>query len=317
MAKRTMPYVRQTTDICKGLKYESKTYPYIYEKQGCMYSSGCGPTAMSNCFKSMFKTQNDTKWWRDYFVKCGARGEYGTLPSVALSALKKDFNISYKKVTNIDEVIAFLKSGNGKVLMHNPGTSAARKNKGYFSTSGHFVAGMGYTTDNKIIVHDPYWYDNKFNTASRKKVIKINDREIYIKSSDLNETCDYYYLITPPSDNKDVKLLYSEKDVNFKKAPPKTKAPTFSVGKNYTTTNKRGIYKGCGASTGRKKVKDLTEGGKKAATSKNMSSDAYFKAQTTITIQETKTASSGNLWARCPSGWLCVWEKDKNKKFLK
>ena len=36
-----------------------------------------------------------------------------------------------------------------------------------------------------------------------------------------------------------------------------------------------------------------------------------------ITVLETKLLSTGNLWARCPSGWLCVWEKDGNKKYIK
>ena len=30
-----------------------------------------------------------------------------------------------------------------------------------------------------------------------------------------------------------------------------------------------------------------------------------------------KLLSTGNLWARCPSGWLCVWEKDIDRKFIK
>ena len=79
----------------------------------------------------------------------------------------------------------------------------------------------------------------------------------------------------------------------------------------------RGIYKGVGANSGRKKVKDLTSMGKKYATSKKANDYAYLKAKTPITIIETKLASSGNLWAKIPSGWFCVWEKDKNKKFVK
>lgn len=312
MAERTMPYVRQTTETCKGLKYESKANPYIYGKQGCIYTSGCGPVATSNCFKSMFKTQHDTKWWRDYFVSCGARGEQGTIISAALSALKKDFGIIYKKVTSVDEVVSFLKSGNGKVIMHNPGYNAKEHNKGYFSSSGHFVAGMGYGTDGLIIVHDPYWYENKFMISSRRKVISIDDREVYIKPADLEKTCDYYYLITPPANNSDVKLCYSKKDVNFIK-----KAPAFKTEKKYTLTNARGIYNGCGANTGRKKVKDLTADGQNNATSKKSTSTAFFKANTIITLKETKLAKSGNLWGRCPSGWLCIWEKDIDRTFIK
>ena len=42
-----------------------------------------------------------------------------------------------------------------------------------------------------------------------------------------------------------------------------------------------------------------------------------FGEGTTITVLETKLLSTGNLWARCPSGWLCIWEKDIDRKFIK
>lgn len=45
--------------------------------------------------------------------------------------------------------------------------------------------------------------------------------------------------------------------------------------------------------------------------------DAYLKAGTEITIQETRLHTSGNLWAKIPSGWLCIWEKNIDKTFVK
>lgn len=83
---------------------------------------------------------------------------------------------------------------------------------------------------------------------------------------------------------------------------------------SYKLTNARGVYKGYGASTGRKQVKDLTSDAKKHATAK--SGDAYLKKGTKITVKETKLISSGNLWAKIPSGYICIWECDKNKKFV-
>ncbi len=94
-------------------------------------------------------------------------------------------------------------------------------------------------------------------------------------------------------------------------SPPKIKSGT------YTLTNARGVYKGAGAKTGRKKVKDLTVNARLHTTSKKSSADAYLKANTKVTILETKLISSGNLWARIPSGWICVWEKNIDKKFVK
>lgn len=95
-----------------------------------------------------------------------------------------------------------------------------------------------------------------------------------------------------------------------------TGVPTVELG-TYSLTNVRGIYNGAGAATGRKKVKDLTSSGKKSATSSKSSADAYLKKGTKVTLLETKLISTGNLWGRIPSGWLCIWEKKKDKLFLK
>jgi hypothetical protein len=85
---------------------------------------------------------------------------------------------------------------------------------------------------------------------------------------------------------------------------------------NYRLTNVRGIYNGAGAKTGRKTVGELTADGRKNATSQDSDANAYLRANTAVTILETKHISSGNLWARIPSGWLCIWEHDKNKLFI-
>lgn len=87
--------------------------------------------------------------------------------------------------------------------------------------------------------------------------------------------------------------------------------------KMYNLTNVRGIYKGAGAASGRKKVKELTADGKKNATSIKSDDNAYLRAGTAVSVLETKLAPSGNLWARIPSGWLCCWEYDKDKMFIK
>lgn len=92
--------------------------------------------------------------------------------------------------------------------------------------------------------------------------------------------------------------------------------PDIALG-DYSLTNVRGIYKGAGAKTGRKKVKEITKNAKKSATSKKKDDAAYLKAGTAVSILETKLISTGNLWARIPSGWLCVWEYEKDKLFIK
>lgn len=79
----------------------------------------------------------------------------------------------------------------------------------------------------------------------------------------------------------------------------------------------RGIYKGAGAASGRKTVGKLTENGKAHATASDPKADAYLKKGTAVTLTDIRLLSTGNLWGHCPSGWLCIWEKQGNKTFIK
>lgn len=159
--------------------------------------------------------------------------------------------------------------------------------------------------------------------------------DIVIWSGDISSKNDYGHIAIATGEG-DTNIFYSY-DTNWNKKEmqkvkhtyfalygvlrPKNKndlfsAPSVSLG-DYTLTNVRGIYNGAGAKTGRKKVSALTKNAKKSTTSKNADDDAYLKANTAVSILETRLISSGNLWARIPSGWLCIWENDNNKLFIK
>lgn len=56
---------------------------------------------------------------------------------------------------------------------------------------------------------------------------------------------------------------------------------------------------------GVKLVKDLTEDGKKNATSNNPNAYAVYKKGTRFTVYEFKDKGYG-LWGRSPSGWICI-----------
>lgn len=55
-----------------------------------------------------------------------------------------------------------------------------------------------------------------------------------------------------------------------------------------------------------KLVKELTEDGKKNATSKNLNAQAIYKKGTRYTCYEVITESDGRKWARTPSGYVCM-----------
>ena len=92
--------------------------------------------------------------------------------------------------------------------------------------------------------------------------------------------------------------------------PPKVKPGTYKL------TNVRGIYKSWGAASGRKKVKDITENARSCAVSKKDNAEAFLFAKTAVTISETRLLESGNLWAKIPSGYICIWEEENAKLFI-
>ena len=300
-------YCRQTTEKCKSIRYPSKSHPYKYGTGGCIYTSGCGVCASLMVLHNFGFTSLDTVAWTQKCLLMGARSADGTDMDKVAAYLEKHYSIVSKRVKTATELKKHLKSG-GKAIVCVSGGG-----KQLFSNGGHYVYVGGLDKAGNLIVLDPYWYDGKFTMiANRRKYTKVkNAREVYVQPAALASDISGIWLFT---NAKGGKTVYAESDVNYKKAAPK--APTVKPG-TYITTSVRGIYKGAGAATGRKKVKDLTADGRRHATSSKSKADAMFRAGTTITVLETKLLSTGNLWARCPSGWLCIWECADNHKFIK
>ena len=279
-------YCRQTTTACKGIPYPSKTHPYKYGTSGCVYTSGCGVCASLMALRNSTTRVFDTRQWTHRCLGMGARAAEGTDMARLVAHLKQ----GYKAIINV--------SGGGKML---------------FSNSGHYVLAAGIDKNGNLIILDPYWYDGKFTlTAARRKYTRVkNGREVYVRPADLKGDVLSLWLFTP---KRDVRLAYSVKDVHYRK--PEPTAPTVKPG-TYHLTAVRGIYKGAGAASGRKAVRELTDNGKAHATASDLKADAYLKKGTAVTLTDIRLLSTGNLWGHCPSGWLCIWEKQGNKTFIK
>lgn len=300
-------YCRQTTEKCKSIRYPSKSHPYKYGTSGCIYTSGCGVCASLMVLHNFGFTGLDTAAWTQKCLVMGARSAEGTDMDTISAYLEKYYGILSKRAKTVEELKKHLKAG-GKAIVCVSGGG-----KKLFSNGGHYVYVGGLDKSGNLIVLDPYWYDGKFTlTAARRKYTKVkNAREVYVQPTALASDISGIWLFT---NAKGAKTVYAESDVNYRKANPK--APTVKPG-TYTTTAVRGIYKGAGAATGRKKVKDLTTDGRRYATSSKGANNAFLRKGTKITLLETKMANSGNLWGRIPSGWMCIWEKDTNTRFLK
>ncbi len=82
---------------------------------------------------------------------------------------------------------------------------------------------------------------------------------------------------------------------------------------NYKTLFDMNIRINAGTQYSRKLVKDLTSDGKKNATSSNLNAYAVYKKGTIFTAWVLIQKSNGDIWARTPSGYICI--KDNNTTY--
>lgn len=75
---------------------------------------------------------------------------------------------------------------------------------------------------------------------------------------------------------------------------------------NYKTLEVMRVRAGAGTNYRQKKVKELTADGKKNATSKNENADACYKKGTIFTAQKITVNQDGSVWAKSPSGYICL-----------
>lgn len=93
---------------------------------------------------------------------------------------------------------------------------------------------------------------------------------------------------------------------------PSVKMPTYKVGTVYELTTEMNVRTGHGTEFPKKTHSELTSGGQKCDVDK----DGALDTGTRITCQEVYSGSKA-IWVRCPSGWICAYNKETNRQYLK
>ena len=113
--------------------------------------------------------------------------------------------------------------------------------------------------------------------------------------------------------------LYVDEDTIIKYSPYKweivPKEEKHISNENYITLYDMNIRINAGTNYSKKLVKDLTVDGKKHATSQNPVAFAVYKKGTIFTAWTIIEKSNGEVWARTPSGYICI--KDNNTTYCK
>ena len=139
----------------------------------------------------------------------------------------------------------------------------------------------------------------KYNTIPFKvgDKVKKGDRVGYMGNTGYSNGGHLHFEVRTPSDVRIDPTPYLDKDL-----PSDNE---FEKGYNYETLANMYVRWGAGMNYGIKLVKNLTEDGKRNATSSNPNSYAVYKKGTIYTALDVIKNENG-IWARTPSGYVCM-----------
>lgn len=148
-------------------RWANELYTSTNNKTQTMKSSGCGPTACAMVVTASKGTIIPTTVAK-LFVDNGYRTPNSGTSWGAFSFTADYFGFNeYQTTTDYNKAMEYL--GKGYYVV-------ASCSSGLFTTSGHFIVLTGLS-GNTINIYDPYLYDKKFETASRKPANVIVDGE--------------------------------------------------------------------------------------------------------------------------------------------
>lgn len=182
---------------CQGLTYYSqadsrwatKLYTSTNNKTQTMKSSACGPTSASMIVSSSKGAILPTTM-AQLFVDNGYRTANNGTAWSAYSFVADYFDFKeYYTTNNFDTAMNYLKQK--KSDKSSKYYIIASCGSGLFTTGGHYIVLAGLD-DNTIKVYDPYIYNGKFTTASRKKAnVKVSGNTAYVTKSNFKKYANY------------------------------------------------------------------------------------------------------------------------------
>ena len=165
-----------------NILYPSATYP-----EATLASSGCGVCCVSMVVENLLDTSFSPLASAKFSMQNGARALSGTDMSKLSKLICGAFPLKCEAVTDINLVKNKLKHG-AMAIAHTKGGS-----QGLFSTSGHFVV-LAEFKNEKFTVLDPYLYNGKFNTNTRKGKVTQRGNYLYVSPSNVSADCKKYYI---------------------------------------------------------------------------------------------------------------------------
>lgn len=149
-------------------RWKNHTYTSINDKSQTIGTSGCGPTSASMIVSSIKGTITPDKMG-DLFVKYGYRSKNSGTYWSAFRAVADEFDIGYTETNSLDKAVELLRNNNYVI---------ASCGNGLFTYGGHFIV-LVSVDNNTIKIYDPYLYNGKFDTSTRRNKVTVTGNTVY------------------------------------------------------------------------------------------------------------------------------------------
>lgn len=166
-------------------RYAAVPYPHAAHPNATVKTSGCGVCCMSMVVEGLIGGRHGPKAMAAYAIAQGARASTGTDMAALGRAVSRDYGIKYRTTSSLDDMVSALRDG-AWVIANVGGDRAGYT--GLFSTGGHYVVVRGITAG-KLRVHDPGYYDGKYDKPGRKGRVTVIGENIYVLPEWLDNDC--------------------------------------------------------------------------------------------------------------------------------
>lgn len=161
-------------------RWKNNLYTSVGNITQTIGSSGCGPTCASMVVSSI-KGIITPPQMAEIFVQNGYRSSNNGTYWSAYRAVADQFNIGYTETSDIQRALDLLRNKNYVIVSCG---------NGLFTTGGHYIVLAGIE-GNTLKIYDPYLYNGKFNTSTRRGKVEVSGNTIYCSVDTFKKYANY------------------------------------------------------------------------------------------------------------------------------
>lgn len=161
-------------------RWKNILYTSTGNKTQTIGSSGCGSTCASMVVSSIKGTITPDVM-SEIFVKNGYRSANNGTYWSAYRAVADEFNIGYTETSDIQKALELLRNNNYVIVSCG---------NGLFTTGGHYIVLVGIE-GNTLKIYDPYLYNGKFETSTRRGKVEVSGNTIYCSVDNFKSYANY------------------------------------------------------------------------------------------------------------------------------